>query len=98
MRRAVGQRLGLLCGESEAVPNGPGGGEVEEEGEDLPTASLRSGRLRRRAYGACGSLSRRRRRGKRVERPPRPCGQTSPAQPSPAGEGVLAPELCRDGL
>ncbi len=35
MRRAVGQRLGLLCGESEAAPNGPGGGEVDDQGEDL---------------------------------------------------------------
>jgi len=69
VRRAVGQRLGLLCGESEAAPNGPGGGEVEEEGQDLPIASLRSGRLRRRAFGACGFLSRRRRRGTAVGRP-----------------------------
>ena len=31
MRRVVGQRLGLLCGKSEAAPNGPGAGEVDDD-------------------------------------------------------------------
>ena len=54
----VSQRLGLLSRKLQAPADRPGGGEVGDEGEDLPTASLRSGRLRRRALGACGSLSR----------------------------------------
>ncbi len=75
-RRQVGQGLGLLGRELEAAPNGPGGGEVDDEGQDLPTAPLRSGRLRRRACGACGSLSRRRKRGRVAGRPRRPFYET----------------------
>lgn len=77
MRRAVGQGLGLLGGKLEATADRPGGGEVEDEGEDLPTASLRAGRLRRRAFGACGSLSRGRRRGRAADRPRRPFYETA---------------------
>ncbi len=71
------ERLGLLSGKLEAAPDSPGGGEVDDRGKDLPTASLRSWRLRRRACGACGYLSRYRRRDTRAGRLRRPFYETA---------------------
>ena len=44
-RWSMGQGFGLLGWKLQASPDGPGGVEVGDEGEDSPTASLRSGRL-----------------------------------------------------
>ena len=42
----VGQRLGLLGRQIQAPSDRPSSGKFGDEGEDLPTASVRSGRRR----------------------------------------------------
>ena len=72
MRWSVGQRFGLLGRQLQTLADRPGGGKVGYEGKDPPTGSLRSRLLRRRAFGACGSLSQHHRMGTTRSRSHRP--------------------------
>jgi len=57
------------AGYLKAFMDRPGGDEIEDEGEDSPTVSLRSWWLCSHTDGTSGSLSRCRTRGKTADRP-----------------------------